>query len=129
MWGSFAYLDSEVTNAISDEYEGKRAVQAPETSGSLAGKYTIPAGSGNVDLTAIWTYTDSFFFDLPNTYEQPSYSTLDARIAWSNDRWMLALFGENLGDEEYLTDAFDFLGDTVIRGSGRLIRLEAKVNF
>ncbi len=129
VWGSFAYLDSEVVNAISDEYEGKRAVQAPETSGSLAGKYTIPAGSGDVDLMAVWNYTDAYFFDLPNTYEQPSYSTLDARIAWSNERWLFALVGENLGDEEYLTDTFDFLGDTVIRGPGRLVRLEAKINF
>ena len=61
--------------------------------------------------------------------KQPSYSTVDARIAWSNQKWGIALVSENLTDEKYLTDTFDFLGDTVIRGPGRLIRLEATLNF
>jgi len=52
----------------------------------------------------------------------------DARIAWSNDKWGIALAGENLAGEEYLTNTFDFIGDTVMRGPGRLIRLEATLN-
>jgi len=129
VWGSIGLLDTEVVNAVDASLLGRKSVQAPDKSGSLAGKYSIPAGSGDIDITAIYTYSDSFFFDLENIYEQPSYSTLNARIAWSNDKWGIALAGENLTDEEYLTDTFDFLGDTVMRGPGRLIRLEATLNF
>jgi iron complex outermembrane recepter protein len=129
IWGSLSLLDTEVVNAVDSSLLGNKSVQAPEKSGSLAGKYSIPAGSGDVDITAIYMYSESFFFDLENIYEQPSYSTLDARIAWSSDKWGIALAGENLTDEEYLTDTFDFLGDTVMRGPGRLIRLEATLNF
>ena len=129
IWGSLSLLDTEVVNAVDALLLGKKSMQAPDRSGSLAGKYSIPAGSGEVNITAIYTHSDSFFFDLENIYEQPSYSTVDMRIAWSNDRWGISLAGENLTNERYLTDTFDFLGDTVIRGPGRLIRLEATLNF
>ena len=129
IWGSLGLLDTEVVNTVDPLLLGKKSIQAPDRSGSLAGRYSTPAGSGDVNITAIYMYSDSFFFDLENIYEQPSYSTVDARIAWSNDRWGISLAGENLTDEEYLTDTFDFLGDSVMRGPGRLIRLEATLNF
>lgn len=129
VWGSLGLLDTKVVAAIDPSYEGNKSPQAPDTSGSLSGKYSILAGSGDVDFIATWSYVGDFFFDLPNFYKQSSYSTFDARIAWSNEKWGVALVGENLADQEYLTDTFDFLGDTVMRGPGRYARLEAKVNF
>ena len=51
------------------------------------------------------------------TYESP------------NERWFVTLWGKNLTDEEYLTESFLFLDVTTIRGWGRLLRLEAHLNF
>lgn len=127
--GALSVLDTEVTNSVDPSLQGNMAPMAAETSGSLGGKYTVPMGSGDFDAQATFTYSDSYFFDIQNTLEQPSYSTVDARLAWSNDRFGVALVGENLTDEEYLAESFAFLDITSIRAWGRLYRLEAHLNF
>lgn len=129
LFGSLSVLDTEVKESIDPALVGNKAPMAAETSGSLGGKFTLPMGSGDLDLSALYTYSDKFFFDIENTFEQPSYSTIDARAAWANDRWGVALIGENLADEEYLAESFLFLDVTTIRAWGRLIRLEAHLNF
>lgn len=127
--GSYAILDAELKEASDPANQGNKMPQAPESSGHLSGKFSVPARNGNFDIIATWMYTDSFFFDLANVHEQSSFSTVDARVAWSNDTWGLALAGENLTDEEYLSEVFDFLLPTGIRAPGRLVRLEATLNF
>ena len=129
VWGSFAWLDAEMVTAVDPSRVGNTMPQAPETSGSLSGKWSIPVGTGDVDISATWTYSDSFFFDLANTLEQPSYSTIAARAAWANETWGVALVGENLSDEEFLAEQFLFLDVSSIRAPGRLVRLEAHLNF
>ena len=129
LFGSLSVLDTEVKESVDPALVGNKAPMAAETSGSLGGKFTVPMGSGDLDLWAVWTYTDKFFFDIENTFEQPSYSTIDARAAWANERWGVALVGENLADEEYLAESFLFLDVTNIRAWGRLLRLEAHLNF
>ena len=54
---------------------------------------------------------------------------LIASTAWANETWGVALVGENLADEEYLVESFLFLDVTNLRAWGRLIRLEAQLNF
>lgn len=129
LFGSLSVLDTEVKQSIDPALVGKSAPMAAETSGSLGGKFTVPMGTGDLDLWAVWTYSDNYFFDIENTLEQPSYSTIDARASWANDRWGVALIGENLADEEYLAESFVFLDVTNIRAWGRLLRLEAHLNF
>jgi outer membrane receptor protein involved in Fe transport len=129
IWGSIGLLDTKVVDAIDPLLNGNQTPRAPETSGSLGGKYSVPAGSGNFDALATWSYTDAFYFDLGNAFQQPSYSTVDARIAWSNPTWGIALAGENLADQEYLVDQFLFLDVTSQRGWGRLVRVELNLNF
>jgi iron complex outermembrane receptor protein len=128
-WGSLGVLDTEVTNAADITRNGNRSPQAPETTASLGLKYSVEAGSGFFDATALWSYQDDFFFDLANTFRQDAYSTLDLRLAWSNDQWEFALVGENVTDEEYLAEQFLFLDVTSIRARGSLFRAEAKYNF
>lgn len=129
LWGSIGILDTEVTNAADASRNGNKSPQAPETTASLALKYTAEVGSGDVEASASWSYSDKFFFDLANTFEQDSYSTLDLRAAWSNDKWGFALVGENVTDEEYLAEQFLFLDVTSIRAWGRLLRAEVHLNF
>ena len=129
VWGSFAYLDAKMVEAVDPTRVGKTMPQAPETSGSLSGKWSVPVASGDFDLSATWTYSDAFFFDLANDFEQPSYSTIAARAAWANETWGVALIGENLTDEEFLAEQFLFLDVSSIRAPGRLVRLEAHLNF
>ncbi len=129
LFGSLSILDTEVKNAVDPSRNGNKSPMAAETSGSLGAKFTTPMGSGDFDAQAIYAYSDSFFFDLENTLEQPSYSTIDARLAWSNDTWGVALIGENITGEEYFAEQFLFLDVTTIRSWGRLMRAEFTLNF
>jgi iron complex outermembrane receptor protein len=129
IWGSLALLDSELSRASDPTTQGNAMPMAPDTTGSLSGKWSKPVASGEMDLSATWTYSDTFFFDLANTLQQPSYSTVAARAAWANDTWGIALIGENLTDEEYLTGQFVFLDISGVRAPGRLLRVEAHLNF
>ena len=129
LWGSIGILDTEVTNAPDTTRNGNKSPQAPEKTASLALKYTKEMGSGDFDASALWSYSDEFFFDLANTFKQDAYNTLDLRAAWSNDKWGVALIGENVTDEEYLAEQFLFLDVTSIRAWGALYRAEFTVNF
>ncbi len=129
LFGALSVLDTEVKNAPDTSRNGNKSPMAAETSGSLGAKFTTPMGSGDFDARAVYAYSDDFFFDLENTLAQPSYSTIDARVAWSNDTWGVALIGENLSDEEYLAESFLFLDVTNIRAWGRLLRAEFTLNF
>ena len=129
LWGSIGILDTEVTNAPDVTRNGNKSPQAADTTASLALKYTAEVGSGDVEASALWSYSDDFFFDLANTFKQDSYSTLDLRAAWTNDKWGFALVGENVTDEEYLAEQFLFLDVTSIRAWGRLFRAEVHLNF
>ena len=129
LWGSIGILDTEVTNAPDASRNGNNSPQAPETTASLALKYTSEVGNGDLEASALWSYSDDFFFDLANTLEQESYNTLDLRLGWSNDQWGFAIVGENVTDEEYLAEQFLFLDVTSIRAWGRLFRAEAHLNF
>ena len=129
LFGSLSLLDTEVTNAPDTSRNGNKSPQAPETSGSLGLKYTVEAGSGDFDASALWAYSDEFYFDLANTFKQDAYSTLDLRVAWANDRWGIALIGENVTDEEYFAEQFLFLDVTTIRAWGALYRAEFTLNF
>ena len=129
LWGSIGILDTEVTNAPDVTRNGNKSPQAAETTASLALKYTAELGSGDFEASALWSYSDDFFFDLANNFKQDSYNTLDLRAAWSNDKWGVALIGENVTDEEYLAEQFLFLDVTSIRAWGALYRAEFTLNF
>lgn len=128
IWGSFGYLDTDI-NSNDSSVDGNDTPQAAETTGSLAAKYAMPLGDGELQLSATWQYSDSFFFDPANTLEQDAYDVWNARVAWENDTWGAALVGENLADEEYLAEQFVFLDTNTTRAPGRYVRVEAFLNF
>lgn len=129
LYGSLSILDTELTKSVDATLVGNNSPTAPETSGSLGARYSIPMADGEFIANAVWTYVDDFYWNIENTLLQPSYSTIDARIAWDNETWGIALAGENLADEEYLANSFIFLDVTNIRAWGRLLRLEATLRF
>ena len=129
--GTYAYLDTEVTESIDPGLVGKETPQSPEHSGSIQAHYYIPASSGEWKLSGIWVISDSFWFDIANTLEQPSYNTLNLRVGYTanSGRWSIAAFADNVTDEEYFAERFVFLDVANRRAPGRLLRLEATVHF
>lgn len=130
--GTFAYLDSEVNkSALEPGLVGNSTPQAPKYSGSAQAHYYIQSGSGDWKLSGTLTYSDNFWFDIFNTLEQPSYTTLDLRVGYvaNSERWSVAAFADNVTDEEYFVERFVFLDVANWRAPGRLMRVEFTVNF
>lgn len=117
--GSYGYLDAtfdrfEAPPASGGDLSGNRLPRAPKHKLNLAVQYERPVPvlpEWRLLARLDWSYSDEFFFDPRNrTFpaggdRQPSYDTLDARLAFSraDGRLELALWGKNLTDERYKT--------------------------
>jgi iron complex outermembrane receptor protein len=93
--------------------QGNRLNNAPEIKGSAFAAYTFPLGDrGDLSLLAQVSYTDDIYFNAANdrNESQPAYTVVDARVAYTNPGGNLeiALWGKNLGDEEYFHNIVQF---------------------
>jgi len=100
---------------------GNNLNNAPEFKGSLSARYSIPlAHGGSVSLFGQLAHQGEVFFNPDNSAaaSQSSYTLLDARIGYesASGAVTLALFGKNLGGEEYFHNIVQFTStsDTVL---------------
>ena len=75
-------------------------------------QYDIPLNEmGNLTLQLDFNYQDEVFFDSLNNplLSEGDYWIWNARASWTSqdDKWEVAAFGRNLGNEEYMVYAFD----------------------
>ena len=122
------WLDAEYAefdDARFTNFGGSRAFQdpafSPEWTARFAGQYAVQLGGG-ADLTlgagaryrsemalAIDNTATNSDVKLPGMY-QDAYWLYDARVVWNegSGRFSLGLYGQNLADEVYKTDAQEF---------------------
>ena len=85
--------------------------QAPGFSGNALARYEFALGGGMASVQADVLYSDDFCFTVlcAPVEEESSYTIANARIAYGAEdgRWEVAIFGDNLTDEEYRVYAFD----------------------
>ncbi len=112
-------LDSEYEDFVNPDGDqsGNQVTLSPDVTFNGLVQYDVPLGDlGAVTFQVDWNYQDEVFFDSLNNplLSQDSYWLYNGRVAWSSadEHWEAALWGRNLGDEEYLVYAFDlsFLG-------------------
>jgi iron complex outermembrane receptor protein len=129
--GTYAYLDAKVKSSLDPALVGNETPQSPKHSASAQAHYYIPISAGEFKLSGILAYSDSFWFDIDNTLEQPSYTKIDLRVGYTpkSGRWGIAAFADNVTDEEYYIERFVFLDVANRRAPGRLWRVEATVYF
>ena len=91
---------------------------------------------GMVTLQTDFNYQDEVYFDALNNplLSEDDYWTWNARASWRSldERWEVAAFGRNLGDEEYMVYAFDlsFFGfNEEMIGTPRYYGMEASFSF
>lgn len=93
----------------------KEPFPVPEWQYSLSGKYVVPAGNGDLSLFAAWRWQDDVFYrgtalDQASV-SQKAFGLLDGRISYKLDSepgLEIALFGKNLLNKKYRTNALDF---------------------
>jgi iron complex outermembrane receptor protein len=115
--GGVGYMDGEYTD-LSDEATvtlDSELVKLPDWTGNLSAELTLPATSSWEFLVgADVSYRGSYFNDPNNTpiLEQDAYWLLGAHLTLqsSDGKWSLTAFGQNLGDEHYMTNGLQSYG-------------------
>ena len=110
------YLDAEyvdfVDNITGDDFSGNRILLTPELTFNGVIQQDFPLGeNGRITAQFDFNYQDEVFFDPQNNplLSEGSYWLYNARLSWTpaDDRWNVAVWGRNLGDEEYMTYGYD----------------------
>ncbi len=112
--------------------KGNDTPLAPRFAGSLGGSYTMPAGpAGEVRLSANYSYNDGYYFEPDNRMKQPSYSLVNASVAYNAYRnWGVELWGRNLTDKRhYIQKSGSALGDTAVRAAPRTYGINLSYSF
>jgi len=117
---------------------GNTLANAPELNANGLARYDWKLENGNgFYVQADFTYSDDYFFDVFNNdyTSQDSYTLWGARAGWvsASGNWELALWGQNLTAEEYLSTGVDLSADfglvQMIPSRPRTYGLEVKAYY
>ena len=118
--GSNAVLEdpNDITQGCRLNFSGNKLRQAPELTVNLFARYAWELGSGaTVAAKVDYRYQDESFYDPDNNAITliPDYSLVDARLAYTSasGAYELALWGKNIGDEEYVMHIFSQRGGSI----------------
>jgi iron complex outermembrane receptor protein len=144
IFGGIGILDSEIKQNINRPLSvGNDAPQAPDETYNLGAQLDIPFGS-SMGFTARvdWQHVGEMWFHTLQGEETPtiwnvffgpgfnqnfskakreSFETIDLRLMLSGERWDVAVWGRNIGDEEYLEEiipAAEFGGSFIHQAPG-----------
>lgn len=84
---------------------GKHMLRSPSLTATAGGRYGTVVAGGELVLSANVYFSSSFYFDTNEQLPQGSYATLGLRAEWTDpsDRYVLAVFGNNVTNARYLT--------------------------
>ncbi len=93
-------VDPLVTGAFSYIADGERLPGSVKSTYALRGSYETALGASGLSLraNALWTHR-SKLRSLFDGRDAPSIDRVNAQVGVGNDRWEVALFGNNLTDE------------------------------
>lgn len=111
-YDEFVTEDKDLSGAPEVSLAGNELPRAPGFTSNLSALYTAPLSRGSeLEFWVNWQHTGSQFFTPFNrpSFEQESYDVLNARITWRlpSGKWAFSLYGENLTDEDYFTNALE----------------------
>jgi iron complex outermembrane receptor protein len=136
-----AQVPGPVVASVDYDARGDDMIRAPDFAAYVAINYTLPlAGGASIPFNLTYSYKSEFDFDLipgdrnnrVDEYRHDSYQLLNARVAYtsSNEDWSVALWGNNLTDEEYFDEVVAFA--TAVRatvGAPRTYGIDFIYNF
>lgn len=124
--GSYTYLDARITRNAQlidgQSIEGRRPPNVPEHSAAVWAVYSFPKGGplNGLSLSGGTRIQSPREGDALNSFSTPAYALFDASIAYSFDRWRIAVNAINVTDKSYVSATTGFL-DYVRFGDPRLI--------
>jgi iron complex outermembrane receptor protein len=114
------------------DVSGNDTPNAPQLTASLGASYTMPVGqSGEVRLSALYSYNDGYVFEPDNIARQGSYNLLNSSLEYRPvDKFGIELWGRNLGDTEYAVQKITTnTGVTAGLGAPRTYGVNFKFDF
>lgn len=120
--GSLGWLDPEYDTYLSQDFTTLEFIDvadvynfqfSPDWTGNLTARYEARVGKLGILLARVdWSYVDSQYFQVVPSplIEGDDYTLVDARLElreFGGTALSVALWGKNLGDEEYRTGGFD----------------------
>lgn len=101
---SYTKLDPETTKSTRSAEEDKMPANVADELASLWGKYQFIGGVlGGLEFGAGVRHTSSSYGDNTETLEVPSYTLIDAMVAYRIQDVRMQLNASNLTDKEYIT--------------------------
>jgi iron complex outermembrane recepter protein len=88
---------------------GSYLPKAPTMTLNLTPIYNTELAGGNLNLSATVYYSAKYFFEPTNRIDQPSYTLIDARAAWSpsrKDNIIFSVYGRNLTNKRVISGVF-----------------------
>ncbi|MGC6521672.1 MAG: TonB-dependent receptor [Candidatus Micropelagos thuwalensis] len=150
LFGSFNYLDSEITsNSARPSTVGNKSPYTSEYTINIGADFSKELNNGS-ELTARFDYriTGPTFFHTvqgvntsqwasfaPGDFsiaERDEYGVMNARIGITNGNLKVSAYARNLFDEKFLAEvipAAEFAGSFVSPGARRLVGVEASLSF
>lgn len=95
---------------------------APKFAGTLGATYAFPVGpTGELRLSAMYSYNDGYYFEIDNRLKQPSYGILNASVAYHPDHhWGIEFWTRNLTNERYYVQKLgSALADLAVQAAPR----------
>ncbi|WP_138379536.1 TonB-dependent receptor [Luteithermobacter gelatinilyticus] len=149
LYGGFNYTDSEIKkNSVRPDTLGNKSPYTAEYTLNLGMQFDHPVADGyNFVARADWRLVGPTWFHTVQDQERPtgfgvpadysltrrdSYNLLNVRAGIETDNWSIAVFADNLTEEEYLEEAIpapEFGGSFIHPADKRTIGVEATFSF
>jgi len=111
---------------------GLQVQRAPKFSGTFSANYRTEVGGGELSLSGNLYHSSTVFFDPAHQFPQGAYDIASARVEWTDpsERYTIAIYGDNLLDEKYLTQTYGTLtGAGNVWGEPLTYGISVRYNF
>lgn len=86
------------------DLSGNRMIRSPEWTLNIGASYSVPLGSGSLQLSGNYYHSASFFWEPDESVRQSAYDLINAQIAYAfgpDERFRVRAWGRNLTDQVY----------------------------
>jgi iron complex outermembrane receptor protein len=104
--------------SLTCDASGKKMLRSPDATFDLAVNYEKETQVGTFDLSAIFYWTTTIYYDPIDYVKQPAYSTINAQVSFrpaGREHLKFSLFGTNLNDARYLESVQESTASILVR--------------